>query len=76
METLVAHIGTLKMLEKAGHIMLHSQTGTKISGLYGGQTFTCYYIDDYKHPRFEHKGIKYHARYVDGCFCPYVFKVN
>jgi len=72
----VRNMNTLKMLERAGHITLHEQTGTKITGLYSSEKFTCYYIDDFVTSRFQHKGKYYGCEYVSGCFCPYVFELK
>lgn len=70
----VTSMATLKAMAKQNLITLHNQTGTKISGLYGGKKFTCTYVDDGKY-MFGYKNKVYTTRYVDGCFCPYVFQV-
>ena len=71
MEKIVRNMNTLKAMEKAGHIKLHNQTGSKITGLYSPTRFTCYYINDGQWS-FMYKGKKYQTKYFDGCFCPYV----
>ena len=70
----VSHIPTLKSMEKAGFIVLHNQTGSKITDLYGGKPFTCCYINDGK-DSFEFRNRIFVTKFIDGCFCPYVFEV-
>jgi len=72
---IVKDLSALKAMAKQGLIELHAQTGSKIKGLYGGDSFTCYYVWDGKY-NFEYKGAKYGIKYFDGCFCPYVVKLN
>ena len=75
MSNLVHNITALKGMQKAGLIKFHEQTGTKITGLYGGKSFTCTYVDDLcegVYAPFEYKGNKYRLKYVSGCFMPYV----
>jgi hypothetical protein len=71
----VRNLNTLKAMERAGHIKLHSQTGTKITGLYTRDKFTCYYVDE-GYNQFNYKGKLYGVRYSSGCFYPYVIKLN
>jgi hypothetical protein len=67
----------LKKMAKKGLITLHNQTGTKITGLYGGKAFTCTYVDEGKHSfQFGAWNEIYVTKYVSGCFCPYVFRVR
>ena len=73
MYEIVKNMNILKAMERQGFITLHEQTGTRITGLYSKRKFTCYYIDEGNHT-FEYKGDIYHTKYIDGCFCPYVFK--
>ena len=75
METKVRNIRTLKAMANRGLITLHPQTGTKIFGLYGGKSFTCYYVDDAP-SRFIYKGATYGAKYFPGCFFPYIIFIN
>lgn len=67
----VTDMRTLNALAKAGHITLHEQTGKKV--YWNGRYFKTYYIDDYKQPTFSHNGITYVAKFIDGCFNPFVF---
>ena len=78
MKTIVNDIRTVNSLIKAGLVIPCNQTGSKISGLYSSKTFTCCYVDDHGNQgsRFEHKGVKYSVEYVDGCFNPYVFRID
>ena len=69
----VKNMNTLKAFEKRGLVIFCSDTGTKITGLYGGNSFTCYYIDSACN--FEHKGKKYREKYFSGCFYPYLVEV-
>jgi len=71
----VRNLNTLKAMERAGHIKLHRQTGSKITGLYRREKFTCYYVDEGSYS-FDYKGKKYGVKYFDGCFCPYVVQQN
>lgn len=62
-------------MEKQGFIVLHPQTGSKITGLYDGEPFICTYVDDYGpkgHPNFQYGRGIYKLTYISGCFCPYV----
>ena len=72
---IVKDINTLKAMQRLGFIKFHSQTGTKISPLYSIFKFTCYYVDEGK-SSFTYKGSMYITKYIDGCFCPYVFKIK
>lgn len=71
----VKNLNTLKAMEKCGYIGLHSDTGTKIQGLYSNKKFTCYYIEDGLLD-FTYQNKKYITKYVSGCFCPYVFQIE
>ena len=75
MKQVVKNMNTLKAMERKGFIKLHNQTGSKITGLYGGRSFTCYYIDEGRYS-FEYKGRKYGVEFFSGCFCPYVVKYS
>ena len=72
---IVKNLNTLKAMANRGLIEFHEHTGTKINGLYGGNSFTCYYVWDGK-SNFQYKGQNYGIKYFDGCFCPYVVKLN
>jgi len=75
--SVVDSIPTLKAMAKKGLITLHEQTGKKITGLYGDESFTCYYVEDGKHTfQFGAWNHIYIRKYVDGCFCPYIFRVT
>jgi hypothetical protein len=72
----VDNISVLKGMEKKGLIKFHPQTGTKIIGLYSNKKFTCYYIDEaVGRSRFTYNDKEYIVKYVDGCFCPFVFEI-
>lgn len=64
---------TLNAMEKRGLIKLAPQTGSKITGIYGGRAFTCTYIDEAP-VRFDYNGNKYGYMFFDGCFYPYVIQ--
>lgn len=70
----VRNINTLRAMERRGFIKLHNQTGSKITGLYSKNTFTCYYIDEGL-SFFDYNGKKYGVRFFSGCFCPYVVEL-
>lgn len=72
---IVNDIHLLRRMEKAGHVKFHPQTGQKITGLYSPQKFTCYYVDEVDF-RFEFEGAKYGQLFIDGCFCPFVAKLD
>jgi hypothetical protein len=72
---IVKNINTLKDMERHGFIKFHPQTGTKITGLYSNDKFTCYYVDEGK-STFEYKNSTYITKYVDGCFYPFIFKIK
>jgi hypothetical protein len=55
---------------KLGFVKPAPETGSKITGLYGGKPFVCTYIDEAN--RFEYNGRKYFEKYFDGCFYPYL----
>ena len=74
MET-VKNFNTLKAMAKRGLIELHSDTGTKLKNWFGGGFHVCHYVNDGKY-RFEYKGQNYAVKYFDGCFCPFVVKLN
>jgi hypothetical protein len=71
----VHDIRLLKAMQKQGLIKFHHQTGTKITGLYGGKPFVCTYIDEAP-VRFEFKGQIYGYKYFSGCFNPYIVRYN
>jgi hypothetical protein len=78
----VKNLNTLKAMERLGHIKLHPQTGSKITGLYSSKKFTCYYVDDGA-SSFDYKGKKYGVKsfynyhsIFDGGFAPYVIKLQ
>ena len=62
----------LKKLERLGLVEFTHQTGTKITGLHGGKSFTCAYIDGAG--IFIHDGYKYRPEYFSGCFYPYLVR--
>lgn len=74
--TVIRSMPLLRQMRDAGHITFHAQTGTKISGLYSHDKFTCYYVDDSTHSTWEFKGHTYSLKYFDGCFCPYVVLIK
>jgi hypothetical protein len=75
----VKNMNTLKAMKDLEFIKFHEQTGTKITGLYSDEEFTCYYIDEEGKNaplrRFKYNENDYEIKYIDGCFCPYVFKI-
>jgi hypothetical protein len=70
----VSNISLIKKYAKLGYVTLHHQTGTKITGLYSNEKFTCCYIDSAK--SFSDEGFDYKEKYFDGCFCPYLIRAN
>ena len=72
---IVKNLNTLKAMAKRGLVEFCDQTGFKIRGLYSRDTFTCYYVWEGK-DRFEYKGQSYGIKYFDGCFYPYVVKLD
>lgn len=68
----VTSIPLLKKYAKQGLLVLHHQTGNKITGLYSNEKFTCCYIESSK--SFEDDGYKYQEKYFDGCFQPYLIR--
>lgn len=68
----VRSIPMLKGMEKEELIILHEQTGTKITGLYSREKFTCCYVWDAPNSCFEYKRMKFKLEYFSGCFMPYV----
>lgn len=75
MNTTVKNMNILKGMAKQGHIKLHPSTGCKIPGIYTRKKHTCYYIDSGS-PSFTYKGIRYSTKYYDGCFNPYVVRID
>lgn len=76
---IVRNISLLKQMKRANLIKFHPQTGTKITGLYSKDKFTCCYIDDRCEGvpfEFQFMGDKYQVKYFSGCFYPYVVKVK
>jgi len=73
-QVLVNNLRVLKSLERAGHITLHAQTGTKV--WWNGQSTTAWYIGDCKSSSFEHNGHKFVVEYRSGTFAPYVYMIN
>jgi hypothetical protein len=69
----VKSIKTINSLIKAGLVVPHEQTGTKITGLYDNKKFTCYYIDSVP-KKFIKNGYEYKEQYFSGCFCPYLVR--
>jgi hypothetical protein len=77
----VQDMRTLKALERRGLIVFHSQTGSKITGLYSHDKFTCYYIDGIgpnaeSSYDFVYNNRRFKIEYVSGCFCPYVKEIE
>ena len=70
----VKDIKLIKQFARKGLVKLHPQTGTKITGLYNNQKFTCVYIDSAE--TFSYNGYKYKQQYFDGCFCPYLVRTK
>ena len=71
----VTNMNTLKAMAKAGHIILHPQTGTQVSWYTG--TRKCDYIDgpgENQPSYFNYKNKSFIIKYVSGCFYPYVFE--
>jgi DNA-binding transcriptional regulator YhcF (GntR family) len=71
---LVNNIRALRMLEQAGFITLHAQTGKKVT--WYGQKTTAWYINDYTQSSvFEFRGRKFTVEYASGSFFPYVYEI-
>lgn len=70
----VTNIRLIKEFAKEDLVKLHPQTGTKITGLYSNQRFTCIYIDSAE--SFSYDGYKYQQQYFDGCFNPYLIRAK
>ena len=71
----VTNMNTLKAMRKRGLVKFCGDTGSKITGLYGGRSFICYYVDG-ANINFTYKGGVYTQKYFDGCFFPYVVQVK
>lgn len=75
----------LREMAKAGHIVLHEDTGKKVRH-WTGQMVTAYYIDGvmtnsswkfrFRHLTIRGKGVDYAIKYFDGCFCPFVVMLD
>jgi hypothetical protein len=68
----------LKAMEKAGHIILHADTGQQV-GHWTGRTVKACYIDDIPKDRprqFEFEDQQWELQYADGCFMPFVCLVD
>ena len=67
---------TLRLFKKLGFITFHPQTLKKITGLYGNNKFTCYYVDGGKY-KFEHNGDIYCIKYFDYFFnCSHYLNIS
>ena len=78
-EQLVTNLKTLRTLAKAGFIVLHEQTGTKITYIDSKKPFTCIYIKgraDDKGGYFQYGNKTYLVKYEVGCFSPFVFEYS
>jgi hypothetical protein len=64
----------LKDMAKAGIISLHEDTG-QIVKHWSGQKVKAYYISNGPFS-FEYKGELFGTRYFDGCFCPFIVKLD
>ena len=81
MSTLVPNLSTLKAMAEAGLVILDPCTGEKVRH-WSGQMTTAYYVADagpnlqpwYK--EFEFRGARYKLDYFDGCFKPFVCRVD
>ena len=83
---IVRDMRTLNAMAKRGLIKLDNATGETV--WWNGQSSKAYYIDGYgdKANRkwsdsdgcsaFEYKGERFTVRFFDGCFYPFVVKVN
>ena len=71
--TLVSNMSILKSMAKQKLIELHAQTGKKV--YWAGEYFKTYYVFDGK-SQFEYKGNTYVTEYRDGCFYPFVYKLE
>jgi hypothetical protein len=69
---LVKDIKLLTKMEKDGFIVLHPQTGEKVT--WYGNTLTAWYIDEAKKRCFTYKNRKFEEVYVDGSFFPYLYE--
>jgi len=68
----ILDIKHLRVLESRGLVEFAPETGTKITGLYGGKPFTCTYIDSADTFIWGH--YKYRTEYFSGCFYPYLVR--
>ena len=74
----MGNIPVLKAMAKAGHIILHADTGEKV-GHWTGRTVKACYVDDVSKDRpsqFEFGGQQWRLQYADGCFMPFVCLVG
>ena len=69
----IRNLNTLRMLERAGHIKLHAQTGKIV--VHNGQKVRANYVSEGQ-PVFQHKGKTYKTVYWDGCFYPFIYEVT
>jgi hypothetical protein len=61
--TRITNLNTLKAMSKAGLITLHEETAKYK------------YIKDGNH-KFIYKNEAYKTIYLDGCFCPFIYKLK
>ena len=73
--TMVRNMNLLKRMRKAGLVTFHKQTGTKVGILNCNIKITAYYVADAQ-TSFIFEGKCYKTKYVDGCFCPFIFLDN
>ena len=72
MPTLITNMNTLKALQRAGHVKLHSDTGKIVGAIPYGKV-KAYYVHHETKPIFQHKGKTYIKDYISGCFSPFVY---
>lgn len=72
---IVRDLSLLTRMKEAGHVKFHSDTGQKVQVLDSFSKVTCYYVDEVEF-KFEFEGAKYGQLFVNGCFCPFVAKLD
>lgn len=70
---IVRNYPLLKSMALHGKIEMHPHTGKIVKTIFGSSV-RAFYVQGIKDNKnsFEFRGKKYHERYFDGCFYPYI----
>jgi hypothetical protein len=71
---IVKDLRTLKAMERRGLVTLHPDTGKVLRHPMGGK-IRCWYVDEAEFI-FEYKGERYMRKFFDGCFFPFIVKLE